>query len=91
MKILETLWLAMKSSTAPGSNSRATMPVAPLRKPIKPQPEPPIWATGMATRLMSSAVHTFQLMFAAFMILLVSMKLACVSIAPFGRPVVPEV
>jgi len=81
----------MKSSTLPGSNSRATTFLAPLRSPMSPQPEPPIWATGMATRLTSSFDQVFQSISAACMILCVSMKLACISIAPFGRPVVPEV
>ncbi len=81
----------MKSSTLVGSNSRATTPLAPLTRPTTPQPVPPMWATGMATRLTSSGPQRFQSMSAWAASLRVARMLAWVSIAPLGRPVVPEV
>jgi hypothetical protein len=91
MNIFETRSFSMKSSTLKGSNSRATTPLAPFSSPTRPQPLPPIWATGMATRLTSSGPHWFQAIGSWAALRRRASRLSWVSIAPLGRPVVPEV
>ncbi|MNT48623.1 hypothetical protein D3C72_1854140 [compost metagenome] len=91
MNSLLTRSCSMKSSTVRGSNSRATTPLAPERRLRSPQPEPPMCATGIATSEISSAVQCDQAMPSRSLTSVPMVRLRCVSIAPLGRPVVPEV
>ena len=91
MNILVMRWFSMKSSTRLGSNSRAITPRAPLYTPRLPQPVPPMWNTGMATRETSSLVQRFHWMSVAPGARRGPSSARCESMAPLGWPVVPEV
>jgi len=58
---------------------------------MMPQPAPPMWKFGIATRLTSSLVQLFQAAGGPNWPPRMPRRLALVSIAPLGRPVVPEV
>ena len=60
--------------------------VQPSYIPAVAQPPPPMWNSGIATRLTASGVSS-QMSFATGSS---PKKLVFVSITPFGRPVVPD-
>ena len=70
-----------------GTNSRMTWLVAPEKRPAMPQPAPPIWNIGRQTRLGTPGASSQVLVHSGS----IQAKLALVSSAPFGRPVVPLV
>ena len=80
--------LGIASSTAPGSKLRSSTTVAPRMKALSGVTlSPPMWNSGAQTRVTSELWVSMPK--AALM--LFQSTLPWVSIAPLGRPVVPEV
>ena len=78
---------AISSRIASGTTSRTRIVRAPTAIPASAQLVPPTWKRGMATRLTVSRVKPKAAAAAA----LWAARLRWVSIAPLGKPVVPEV
>ena len=70
---------------AAGSRSRTITLVAPSCIPAVAQPPPPMWNSGMATRLTASAENSHMSVATGSN----RKKLSLLSITPLGRPVVP--
>ena len=78
----------MRSSTPPGSKLRISTTSAPFMKAMSGVTlSPPMWKSGAQTRVMSSTLMSK----ARPALMLFQSRLAWVSIAPLGRPVVPDV
>ena len=78
--------LSISWINAAGSSSRKITDVQPSYIPAVAQPPPPMWNSGIATRLTASPSSS-QMSFAIGSRL---KKLEFESITPFGRPVVPD-
>lgn len=78
---------AISSRMASGSTSRTTIVRARTAIPASAQLMPPTWNRGMATMLTVSRVKPKAAAAAA----LWAVRLRWVSMAPLGKPVVPEV
>jgi hypothetical protein len=79
--------LARSSSTATGSGLRRMRTVAPWASPSNAQLIPPTWKSGIATCSTSAPVMSAS----AAPLSARASRPRWVSIAPFGKPVVPEV
>ena len=79
--------VSMSSSNLDGSTSRRITERPPRDMPHSAQPEPPMWNSGMATRLTVSAVMLKVWPASDTAV----ERLALVSMTPLGSPVVPEV
>ena len=77
----------MSWSSTPGSTSRRITERPPRDMPQRAQPEPPMWNSGMATRLTVSA-EMLKVRPASDTAV---ERLALVSMTPLGSPVVPDV
>jgi hypothetical protein len=83
-----TRYFSMFSSTIPGSNICSMTTVAPFRNASSGVTlRPPMWNSGATTSVISSELASS----ARNALMLFQMMLPWVSIAPFGRPVVPDV
>ncbi len=79
---------ATKRRSSTGSMSRRITEVPPRDMPLKAQPDPPMWNSGIATRLtVRSSISNASP--AARSSMTATLRLA--SITPLGSPVVPEV
>ncbi len=84
--VMRSFSMSRRSST--GSMSRRITEVPPRDIPLNAQPEPPMWNSGMATRLTVSSRISNASPAASSNI---AATLRFPSITPLGRPVVPEV
>ena len=83
-----TRCFSMSSSTMPGSNICSRITVAPFQSEgIGVTLRPPMWKSGATTSVRSSDNPSK----ARDALMLFHRMLPCDSIAPFGRPVVPDV
>ena len=78
---------AMSPSNTAGSTSRRMMERPPRDIAHNAQPEPPMWNSGMATRLTVRS----EMLNVSFADPIAVERLALVSMTPLGRPVVPDV
>ena len=86
--IIVTRCFSMSSSTMPGSNICSTTTAAPLVSAgIGVTLSPPMWKSGATTSVTSSISPSN----ARDALMLFQRTLPCVSMAPLGRPVVPDV
>ena len=83
-----TRWRSISSSVPPGSNAATRTQLPPLSSIGRVSMfSAAMWNSGAATRVTSSPIRSGSIStLTAFQV-----RLAWVSIAPFGRPVVPEV
>ena len=77
--------LPMSVTISAGFTSRMMIDLQPSAMPAVAQPPPPMWKSGIATRLTVRSVN-FQISAANGMS---AKKLLLVSMTPFGLPVVP--
>ena len=81
-----TLFSSMTFAIATGSTSRTMTSSHPAVRPTHAHPPPPMWNSGIATRLTESGRKPSRLLNPSIAV----KRFLFVSITPLGRPVVPD-